>query len=51
MFYKKVADKILSKFTCNLIKKEIPTQVYFQEIKENFHNDLSYKIIETDLKK
>ena len=31
MFYKKVAHKILSKFTCNLIKKKTPTHVYFCE--------------------
>ena len=34
MFYKKVAHKILSKFTCNLIKKEAPTQLHFCEINE-----------------
>ena len=34
MFYKKVAHKILSKFTCNLVKKETPTQLYFCEYSE-----------------
>ena len=28
MFYKKASHKILSKFTCNLIEKETPTQVH-----------------------
>ena len=32
VFYKKVSHKILSKFTCNLIKEETPTQVYFCEV-------------------
>ena len=36
MFYKNVADKILSKFTCNLIKKETPTQVYFCDLAKFF---------------
>ena len=35
MFYKKVAHKILSKFTCNLIKKETATQAYFSEFSEH----------------
>ena len=34
MFYKKVAHKILSKFTCNFIKKETPTQVCCREFSE-----------------
>ena len=34
MFYKKVAHKILSKFTCNFIQKETPTNVYFCEFNE-----------------
>ena len=34
VFYKKVGHKILSKFTCNLIKKETPTQVYLCEFSE-----------------
>ena len=36
MLYKKVAHKILSKFTCNVIKNEAPTQVYFCEFSEFF---------------
>ena len=28
MFFKKVAHKTLSKFTCNLIRKETPAQVF-----------------------
>ena len=35
MFYKKVAHKILSKFTCNLIKKETATQAYVCEFSEH----------------
>ena len=31
---KKVAHYSLSKFTCNLIKKETPTQVHFHEFSE-----------------
>ena len=34
MFYKKVAHKILSKFSSNNIEKETPTKVYFCEFSE-----------------
>ena len=34
VFYKKVAHNNLSKFTCNLFKKETPTQVNFCEFSE-----------------
>ena len=40
MFYKTVAHKFLSKFTCNLIKKETATLVYFCKFSEILENNL-----------
>ena len=34
VFYEKVVHKILSKFTCNVVNKETPTQVYFCEFSQ-----------------
>ena len=34
MLYKRVVHKILSKFTCNSIKKETPTQVCCREFRK-----------------
>ena len=36
VLHKKVAQKILSKFTCNLIKKETPAHVYFVNLAKLF---------------